>query len=79
MRGRASSKQCDDDGENTFDADAKIDDDDADATTWRSGTEDDFEEEEEEEDDGPGERGYAGERGRHRSEVSRRTRGGGSG
>ena len=76
MRGRASSKQCDDDGENTFDADAKIDDDDADATTWRSGTEDDFEEED---DDGPGEQGYAGERGRHRSEVSRRTRGGGSG
>ena len=70
MRGRASSKPCDDDdGENTFDEDA-------DATTWRSGTEDDFEEEE---DDGPGERGYAGERGRHRSEVSRRTRGSGSG
>ena len=77
MRGGASSKPRDDDsddGENTCDADA-------DGTTWRSGIEDDVEEEEEEDDDddddGPGERGYAGERGRHRSEVSRRTRGSG--
>ena len=60
----------DDDCENTRDADA-------DGTTWRSGIEDDVEAAEEDDDDGPGERGFAGERGRHRSEVSRRTRGSG--